>query len=472
MTTHTGFTPDEMEQLAAERTLPHNLEAERSVLGAVLVHNEAFEVAVNILHDDDFYRDAHRRIWLAIKQLVGAGTVADFVTVKEQLSKTQNGLDECGGPAYIAGLADGVPRSTNIKYYAEIVHEKAMLRGIITTANSMMTAAYMAEDLPLDIITAADKRLLDIQNAHVSGRMKTLHDGVRGLFAQLEYRSEHRGELTGLDTGFKSINELTLGWQPGDLVIIAARPSMGKTTFVMNTAVAAARSGKHVAMFSLEMRKRELEGRLLSSLSGVDFTRIRSGYLSSMDWAPIAHALEDMSQLPISIDDRAGQGVWEIRSACRRLRAEKKLDLVIVDYVQLMSNPITDRKGVNRSEQIGEISRRLKVLADEVSCPILLLSQLSRAASQRVDKRPQLSDLRESGSLEQDSDIVAFLHRAHHVDNGTTEFIVEKQRNGPTGILHLTIKRETLTFLDGAAPETSAPKAPEPTTRELYEDGE
>lgn len=438
-----------------ELTLPNNLEAERAVLGSILVHSDAFELAAGAIGDDDWYRDAHRRVWRAMKTLNDERVTIDFVTLRNQLNKAGD-LDHVGGPAYISSLADGVPRSTNVRYYADIIHEKSQLRGLIAVANTLLTRAYAGGDSSEELAHMVDRQVLDIQNARSTARLARVRDSLVQLTADLEVRMSNRGALTGLSSGFPSLDALTMGWQRADLIVIAARPSIGKTAFAMNAALSAARAGAHVAVFSLEMRRRQLEHRLLSSVSGVALTRILSGHLGQYDFQRISAALQVMHDANIAIDDRAGQTVWDIRSACRRLKAEGQLDLVIVDYVQLMPGTL-DRRGANRNEEVTDISRRLKVLADEVNAPVLLLSQLSRAASKRADPRPQLSDLRESGALEQDADVVGFLHREDHKASGTTEFILEKQRNGPTGTIALSIERNTVTFTDGAAAEPALP---------------
>jgi replicative DNA helicase len=442
------------------RTLPHNLEAERSILGGILVHNAAFTLAAQVITADDFYRDAHRRIFAAMIVLIDEKHVeVDFVTLKEELAK-HGELDEVGGPAYIASLADGVPRATNVAYYAGIVKEKALLRALIYAANKMLTDAYAGEDEPATLVQKADAELLKVQQATRSSRLTDMRESVGRIMNDLDYRAAHRGELLGLDTGFPSLNELTFGWLPGDEVIIAARPSIGKTTFVLNTALAAAKLGKRVAIFSLEMRRKQLEYRLLSTLSGVPIGRLASGYLGSRDYEKLSQAFETMHVLPLYIDDRSGQTALDIRTGCRRVKSEGGLDLVVVDYVQLV--PGTLERGATRNEQVTDISRRFKDAADELTVPFLVLSQLSRANEKRADPRPRLSDLRESGALEQDSDIVAFLHRENHRTGGATELILEKQRNGPTGTVMLNLDRDTTTFTDaGPQPEPEQP-APKP----------
>ena len=455
--------------------LPHNLEAERSCLGAALVHHTAADYIADKLQPEAFFRRGHQDIFRAIRELRHAGQEADFVTLKAKLGRK---LDDVGGPAYISSLADGIPRATNVEYYSDILKDLQAKRALVDYANRTIDHVAAGEHGADTLIADADRRLVDLQNGHVEGRMLSLRDSMTALFRDLEWRVEHKGELTGVDTGFASINELTLGWQAGDLVIIAARPSIGKTTMVMNSAVAAARTvrpdGKprRVAVFSLEMRRRQLELRLLSGLSGVGLTRIMGGHLGQQDYQRISDAMQAMSLLQIVIDDRAGQNAWDIRAACRRLKAEPEgLDLAIVDYVQLMPGTL-ERRGATRNEEVTDISRRLKVLADEITAPVILLSQLSRAAKDRQDKRPQLTDLRESGALEQDADIVGFLHRKNHRESGTTQFIIEKQRNGPTGTVNLTIDRDTVTFTDGGEepPEDSEPKTRRKKDQRTFDD--
>lgn len=430
------------------RTLPHNLEAERSVLGAVIMNNHAFEKAVELVRGDDFFRRAHRAIFEAMLRLIDEQkSNADPITLTDELRRVGQ-LDEVGGPAYIAALTDGVPRTTNVGHYAAIVKEASTRRALIKLANAAMLDAYDAEKPAATVINETDKAIIDLQRGATSGRLLTLAATFPEFYTDLANRSEHRGELSGVDTGYQSINDLTYGWQAGDLIVVAARPSIGKTAFVLNTSIAAARAGKRVALFSLEMRRRQLEYRILSTLSGVLLTRLISGYETEADFALMADATEAMAALPIAIDDRGGQSAWDIRSACRRQRAEAGLDLVIIDYVQLMPGTI-ERRGANRNEEVTDISRRIKALADECSVPILLLSQLNRGGEGRADKRPILSDLRESGALEQDADLVCFLHRRNHRESGTTNFIIEKQRNGPTGTVNLTFNRDTQTFIDG-----------------------
>lgn len=444
-----------------ELTLPHNLEAERAVIGAVLLGNDGYHTAARYIRHADFFRDAHRRIYHSIERLLDQPHgVVDFLTLKEDLAK-HGDLEEAGGPAYVASLIDGVPRSANIAHYARIVKDKSLLRQIIAHGQALVTDAYIGEEGADALLLRADKTFVEMQHGHSHGRMRALNASIGELGEDLEFRHAHRGELTGIDTGFASLNQMTLGWQNGDLILVAARPSIGKTSFVVNgCAVAAARQGKRVAVFSMEMRRRQLEYRILSSISGVPLSTLLGGFTSeSHEWMGVTQATGEMAALPIHIDDSAGHTAWSIRAACRRLRAEGGLDLGIIDYIQLMGSSL-DRRGANRNEEITDTSRKLKVLADELGIPLIVLSQLSRAGEGRSDPRPKLSDLRESGALEQDADLVVFLHRKHHRESGVTNLILEKARNGPTGTLNLTINRETTTFFDGG-------EEPAPTEAEI-----
>lgn len=448
------------------RVLPQALDAEQALLGAMVINNSIIDYVLPLVKVEDFFRRAHQSIYKAILTIaLERKSAVDLVMLKDELV-LMGELDECGGPAYISSITDGVPRSANAQWYAGIVREKAMLRRAIGLGNKVVTAAYADDAVSANVIRDADQGIVALQRGALSGRMQNLRDSAGRVYAMLEEHCNHPGELLGVDTGYKSINEVTLGWQAGDLIVIGARPSIGKTAFTLNSVIAAARAGKRAVIFSLEMRMKQLEYRILSTLSGVALTRIMSGYLGEADFERIGQATGALTELDIEIDDSAAQTVWDIRSACRRLRSERGLDLVVIDYVQLMRGTL-ERRGATRSEEIGDISRRLKVLADEVSAPVVLLSQLSRAGEGRNDKRPHLTDLRESGALEQDADIVCFLHRKNHRESGTTNFIIEKQRNGPTGTVNLTISRETQTFTDGGddPPEPEKAEAKEKKPR-------
>jgi replicative DNA helicase len=447
----------------AERMLPNSIDAERAVLGAILLHNDCYEQAAPIVAAVHFFRIAHRLIYAAIDRLLEwkDGTV-DLVTLREELGK-RGELEKVGGPAYISALIDGVPRSTNIEQYARIVREKAQLRTLIAAGNKIVSAAYEAEESPAVILAQADKAIVELQAGNGTSRTVSLIDSSAGLLADLEYRVAHRGEILGCPSGFASIDEITFGWQPGDLIVLGARPSIGKSSFAVNSATASAKIGKRVALFSLEMRRKQLEYRMLSSLSGVPLPRILSGCVMAPDWPALAAATTVMHALPFHINDQAGLTIGEIRAECRRIKSEEgSLDLVIIDYVQLMGGMLEDRRA-NRNDQIADTSRRTKTLADELGVPILLLSQLSRANEKRPDPRPKLSDLRESGSLEQDADIVGFLHRKNHREGGLTYFIIEKQRQGSTGTLKLSLDRDLVLFTD--APDLAEPVEPRRTKK-------
>jgi replicative DNA helicase len=440
----------------AYRVQPHDLDAEKSVLGAILVNNAAFERAAQHIRARDFFRRAHQAIFEVCAFLIDEQRMAaDFVTVKDELTK-RNALEECGGPAYISSLTDGVPRSANIQHYARIVLEKSRLRQIIKTGQTMTTAAYDAEKAASEIIQAADRAIIGLQHEH-GGRLLDLRETHQALYADLEQREQNKGQLTGVDTGFASINDLTLGWQAGELIVIAARPSIGKTAFTLHTAMAAAKAGKTVAIFSMEMRRRQLEYRMLAALSGIALTRLQSGYLGEPDYERLTPAMATLAAMPIYIDDRSGQTVMDIRTACRLMKAEHALDLIVIDYVQLMPGTL-EKRAATRNEEVTDISRKLKILTDEVNAPILLLSQLNRGADGRADPRPKLSDLRESGALEQDADKVVFLHRKHHRESGVTNVIVEKDRNGPGGTLNVTFTRDNQVFVDGGEEPAPEPK--------------
>lgn len=432
-----------------ERSLPHAIDVERSLLGSLMIQASGMEVVASILAGDDFYRDAHRRIYACMVRLHDASTPLDMVTIRADLIR-QGDIDEVGGPAYVSALLDGGLRSANVEHYARIVKEKSKLRAVIFLANKLMTDAYDGEEPSAVILSKADQQLLALQSGPITSGMQSLRTATNDLIADLEYRNTHRGELTGVDTGFKSINTTTSGWQAGDIVIIAARPSIGKTTLAINTAVAGARSGAHTAIFSLEMKRRQLEYRILSSISNVPLSRLLGGYVISSEWAQLSHAIGEMGTLPIYIDDTSSMTTADIRRVCRRLKSENGLNLVVIDYVQLMPGTI-ERRGVTRNDEITDISRRLKILAGELNVCIILLSQLKRS-----DGVPKMSDLRESGALEQDADIVGLLHRKNHREGGETHFILEKMRNGPTGTITLMLDRDVTLFTDGgdSKPET------------------
>ena len=437
---------------AAERTLPHNLEAERSVLGAILVHNDAFNLAAQVIDAADFYRDAHRRIFDRMVSLNERHQAIDFVTLKEELARGGD-LDEVGGPAYVASLADGVPRATNVEYYARIVKEKATLRNLIYAANKILSNAYEADQESDLILDEAESAIFSVADDRMKAGFVPMRDLVKESFPKIEQLFEQKRLITGVPTGFVDLDEMTRGFQKGDLVIIAARPSMGKTSLVLNVAqyVALQPDQGAVGVFSLEMSKESLFLRLLTSEAQIDSHRLMSGAIGQKDYSRISHALETLSAMKLHIDDTANIGVLEMRAKARRLQADQHgLSLLVVDYIQLMSGR---GRFENRTLELASISRSLKGLAKELSVPVVVLSQLSRAPEARSDHRPQLSDLRESGALEQDADVVLMIYREdaynrdpNHPDAGTAELIVAKQRNGPTGVVRLAFLREQTRF--------------------------
>jgi replicative DNA helicase len=435
---------------AAERTLPHNLEAERSVLGAILVHNDAFNLAAQVIDSQDFYRDAHRRIFDKMVALNERHDAIDFVTLKEELAKAGQ-LDEVGGPAYIASLADGVPRATNVEYYAKIVKEKSTLRNLIYAANKILTDAYEADQESDVVLDQAESAIFSVADDRLKAGFVQMRDLVKESFPKIEQLFEQKRLITGVPTGFVDLDEMTRGLQGGDLVIVAARPSMGKTSLVLNIAqYVATQPELVVGFFSLEMSKESLFLRLLTAEAQVDGHRLLSGAIGGKDYGRISHALETLSAMKLFIDDTANIGVLEMRAKARRLQAEHGLSLLIVDYIQLMTGR---GRFENRTLERGAISRSLKGLAKELRVPIVVLSQLSRAPESRSDHRPQLSDLRESGALEQDADVVVLIYRddvynkdPNSPDAGTAELLLAKQRNGPTGTVRLAFLREQTRF--------------------------
>lgn len=446
--------------MSDDRIIPHDLHAERAVLGAVLINAAQFERVGEMIRPADFHRLAHRSVFQAMIEVDRRREAIDLLTVRAELERV-GALEEVGA-AYLAGMTDGVPRSTNAGHYAAIVRDHAIRRRAIRLAKDLADASYDAEMPIPDLVRKADLGVVGLQTGTGIGDVVDLAATQDVLFRELEHRVTHRGELSGVPTGFASIDALTHGWQRGNMIVVAARPSIGKSAFVLNTMIAAAQAGKVGVLFSLEMSRRELEFRLLSCLSGVPLSRILGGYLSDEDFTQIAPVLDAMGRLPIYINDRSNMGTWEIRAACRRLKAERgALDLVVIDYIQLMSGS-GEKRNATRTEIVTEVSRHLKVLAGELDVPILVLSQLNRSAEGRADKRPILSDLRESGALEQDADLVCFLHRAHHRQSGPTDFILEKARNAETGTVVLSIDRGIQKFTDEgrAAEQTELPSAP------------
>lgn len=433
-----------------ERTMPHTLEAERSVLGAILLHQDALHEATLWISPDDFYRDAHRRMFRHMVELSMRGEPIELVSLNASLRRTGE-LDEVGGPMYIAALVDGVPRSTNIAHYAQLVRRMADLRSVIHVGNRMAASAFLAEDETLDIIGQAETALFAIAERAAKKGFVSAKDLVAGMLEKLEVLMHTKSGITGLSTGYDDLDADTCGLQPGDLVLVAGRPSMGKTALAVNIAEHVARTLQQpVGVFSIEMSAEQLMLRSLAGAARVDSHRLRAGYLRESDWARLSVALGTIAESKLFIDETANIGVMEMRAKAKRLQTEHGLALLIVDYVQLMAGE--DKRDENRTIELGKISRGLKIIARELHVPVIVVSQLSRAPELRADHRPMLSDLRESGSLEQDADVVLFLYRdeVYHPDKpetqGIAELIIAKQRNGPIGTVKLVFIREFTRF--------------------------
>ena len=434
-----------------ERVPPQNIEAEQAVLGAMLIKKEAIAEVQEILQPDDFYREAHRIVYEAMVQLQNNDEAVDLVTLTEQLRKSEQ-LDKIGGLAFITQLANAVPTAANVVYHAKIVKEKAELRSLINAATAIASAAYEDNTDVENIMDDAEKKILAVANRQNGGAFESMKSIVMRTFERINVLYESKGGLTGISSGFKDLDKLTAGLQKSDLILVAARPSMGKTAFTLNIASYVGTHGGKVAFFSLEMSKEQLMQRMLCAEGGIDATKLRTGQLNTQEWNKLVHVADTLSRAPIYIDDTAGITVMELRSKARRLKAEHGLDLIIIDYLQLMQGR-PSKNGDNRQQEISEISRSLKALARELDVPVIALSQLSRSVESRQIKKPMLSDLRESGSLEQDADIVMFLYREDYYDKDTenkniTDIIVAKHRNGPVDTISLFFQKEYTKFRD------------------------
>jgi replicative DNA helicase len=430
--------------------LPQNVEAERSVLGAILLENQAINQAQEILDGDDFSRESHRRIFRAMEELSERSAVIDLVTVKNELSR-QGALDRVGGASYISSLVDGVPKSANVEHYAKIVKEKAILRLLIQASEKISISAHRAEEEPETILDEAQRMVFEIAQDRVRAGFVPLRDLAEGTLKHIEQLTESQQLVTGIASGYERLDELTSGFQKTDLVVVAARPSMGKTALCLNVAIhAAVTHGKPIGIFSLEMSREQLFLRMLCSQARVDAHRLRTGRLGKEEWTRLSRGFSALTEAPIFIDDTPGIGIMEMRAKARRLQAEHGLDLLMVDYLQLMRG--RSQRSENRTQEVSEISRSLKGLAKELDIPLLAVSQLSRAPEQRgSDRRPQLSDLRESGAIEQDADVVLFIyreevHKPTEDNRGIAQIIIGKQRNGPIGTLNLAFLKEFTRF--------------------------
>ena len=430
---------------------PQHIEAEQSVLGGILIENYAINKVMEILKADDFYRESHRKIYEALIVLSERDEPADSITLTNEL-KNSGHLDSVGGVSYVASLIDLVPTAANIEYYAKIVKEKAILRKLIQTSTEIITQSYEDRGDVEGFLDEAERAIFDISENRVRPSFYPIKDVVKGSFKILERLYEKKELVTGVPSGFKDLDRMTAGFQPSDLIIVAGRPSMGKTAFCLNVAQYAAIEKKTpVAIFSLEMSKEQLVIRMLCSEAHVEGTKLRSGFLSESDWPRLTIAAGNLSDAPIYIDDTAALSVLELRAKARRLKTERGgLGMLIVDYLQLMRGRA---RVESRQQEISEISRSLKALAKELNIPVIAVSQLSRKTEERTGNRPQLSDLRESGAIELDADLILFIYRdevynrsEENPNRGKAEIIIGKQRNGPIGKIELAFLDKFTTF--------------------------
>ena len=442
-----------------DRVPPQNIEAEQSVLGAMLIEKEAIPKVMEILRDTDFYREAHRVIFNAMLELYNKNEAVDMITVTEIL-KRDNKLEDVGGIAYVTSLANAVPTAANVTYHASIIEEKSILRQLVSVSTQIASMGYEANDDVKNIIDSAESKILEISNRKKTADFTPINEIVLDSFKSIEALMGNKNGLTGLPTGFEDLDNLTSGLHGSDFIILAARPSMGKTAFalnvVQNVAIRAAKkvggAPKTVAFFSLEMSKEQLVQRMLCAEANIDSQRLRIGELRDEDWAMLINTADTLSSANIYIDDTAGITAMDMRSRARRLKAEHGLDLIVVDYLQLMQGSGKKNNNGDRQQEVSEISRSLKALARELDVPVIALSQLSRSVEARQVKRPMLSDLRESGSLEQDADIVAFLYREDYSNPETenkniTELIIAKHRNGPVDTVNLFFHKQYTKFV-------------------------
>ncbi len=455
-----GFTNEENDlssmdrQVAQLRIPPHSLEAEASVLGGLLLDNSAWDRVGDLLSDSDFYRYEHRLVFNAVSTLVNTNRAADVITVFENLQNLGK-AEEIGGLAYLNSLAQYVPSSANIRRYAEIVRERAILRKLVSVSDEIATTALNTNGRPVPtILDEAEQKIFNIgeEGSRMRQGFQSMGNLVVELLDRVEEMSQNPNDITGVPTGFFDLDRMTSGMQAGDLIVLAARPSMGKTALAINIAEnVALKEGLPVAVFSMEMGASQLAIRIVGSIGRIDQGRLRTGKLQDEEWPRLAEAVERLRTVSLSIDETPGLTPSELRASARRLaRTCGKLGLVVVDYLQLMSGS-SGGDGDNRATELGEISRGLKMLAKELQCPVIALSQLNRGVEQRTDKRPMMSDLRESGAIEQDADVIMFIYRDDYYNKdskepGVAEIIIGKQRNGPTGTVKLTFLKPITKF--------------------------
>lgn len=440
-----------MNEWFQDRIPPQNIEAEQAVLGAIFLEPSSITVASEILEPEDFYRNAHEKIFYYMLKLNDSGEAVDLITVTEQLQAAKQ-LEDIGGVSYLSELAASVPTAANIDYYAKIVAEKSLLRRLIKTATSIAQDGYAREDEVDELLTEAEKKIMEVSQRNNSGTFQDIKDVLVKTYDQIEVLHNRKGDITGIPTGFAELDRMTAGFQKNDLIIVAARPSVGKTAFALNIAQnVATKTSENVAIFSLEMGAEQLVMRMLCAEGNIDAQRLRTGSLTDDDWRKLTMAMGSLSRAGIYIDDTPGIRINEIRAKCRRLKQEHGLGMILIDYLQLIQGSANSRE--NRQQEVSEISRSLKGLARELQVPVIALSQLSRGVEQRQDKRPMMSDIRESGSIEQDADIVAFLYRDDYYDKESEskniiEIIIAKQRNGPVGTVQLAFVKEYNKFVN------------------------
>lgn len=435
------------------KTMPNDIFAEQSVIGSMFLSKYAATKVLESLTSDSFYIDSHKIIYQVVSDLSNKGTPIDITTVSSEL-KNRNKLQEVGGIEYLTEILDMVPSAANIDYYVKIVQDNSLRRNLINVSTSIVELGYDGEDIN-DALDEAEKRILTISKNKRTTEFKNIKDVLYKTQTDLETLSKNKGDITGLATGWYDIDKLTSGLQASQLIIIAARPAMGKTAFALNLAShVAMTSDKAVALFNLEMSAEQLATRMISSLGQIEGYKLKTGYLMNEDWKRVNEAISQLSNSKLYIDDTPGITIGELRSKCRRLASsDEGLSLVVIDYLQLLSG--NGKYGNNRQQEVSDISRALKTMAMELKVPVIALSQLSRSVEGREDKRPLMSDLRESGSIEQDADIVAMLYRDDYynkearndTNTSLSEFIIGKHRNGPTATIELLFKRDTSTFL-------------------------
>jgi replicative DNA helicase len=440
-----------MSDLFTDRIPPQNIEAEQAVLGAIFLDSSALTLASEILIPEDFYRASHQKIFNAMLKVADKGEPVDLVTVTAELADAKM-LEEIGGVSYLSELADSVPTAANVEYYARIVEEKSILRRLIRTATSIAQEGYTREDEVDALLNEAEKKIMEVSQRKNAGAFQNIKDILVQTYDNIEMLHNRKGEITGIPTGFIELDRMTAGFQRSDLIIVAARPSVGKTAFALNIAQnVATKTNENVAIFSLEMSAQQLVMRMLCAEGNINAQNLRTGKLTPEDWGKLTMAMGSLSNAGIYIDDTPGIRISEIRAKCRRLKQESGLGMVLIDYLQLIQGSGRNRE--NRQQEVSEISRSLKALARELEVPVIALSQLSRSVEQRQDKRPMMSDIRESGSIEQDADIVAFLYRDDYYDKESEnkniiEIIIAKQRNGPVGTVQLAFIKEYNKFVN------------------------